>query len=87
MTTVPCDGCLQPVFASANPCMACCRARADAAMAGGVCQCRRSMRRERSAGPTLGGRRWIACDRCLGVVGPLPDAPRHGVRASLDGEP
>jgi len=47
-------------------CLPCTMARAKAATTGGKCKCGRK-RRPREASNGL-GRRWLACDRCLGSI-------------------
>lgn len=63
-----CEGCgkeLGPMDAGYNVCFDCTKARHRAVMNRGKCTCNKKARkREVSAF----GRKWIACDRCLGTV-------------------
>ena len=72
---VVCSACGDhPVFRWADPCMDAVKARHRAAVTH-KCSCGRKAR-PREVGTVPGGRRWIACDRCLGTIKQLNPGAR-----------
>lgn len=63
--TVPCDGCLRPVYRFQNPCLPCVKARARGAVTH-RCSCGRKARP--SEIHRVGSRTWKSCLRCLATL-------------------